>query len=499
MGISAAVILQFVATMSAVVWARGAIGSRGVSMDAATVAPHFLSHGQTFRSVVGDTLVLPCEVEDLGDYVLLWRRGTAVLTAATLMVTRDPRFRLVDGYNLQISDVRPQDAGDYGCQISENADRTQIHTVEILVPPSIRMSPADGELKARKGGTVTLECKASGNPVPSIIWTRKDNTLPTGEKSVEGFSITLEKIDRHQAGVYQCTANNGVGDPVTVDMTLDVLYPPEIEVERSWVHSGEGYEAQLVCIVHGEPQPEGHTLQSSPSSRSVHCKTCLHNPIRLMWYQDNLMLDPTERRSMETRGNKHTLTIRDVQATDFGNYSCVAENSLGRAKKYMELSGRPGPAQYRSSPFGRSWDSYNLTWQVESYPPLEEVRVLYRRLMVNDTYNQPDKWHDISLRPPQDSDTFTHVMSYNIRGLSHGSMFEAIVQAKNRYGWNEVSDMFQFHTRGAGEHRLQAYGIEPEVQDLGLIANANSEAVPLWHRLGAAVVLMGAACSLILV
>nr|CAD7585627.1 unnamed protein product [Timema genevievae] len=33
--------------------------------------------------------------------------------------------------------------------------------------------------------------------------------------------------------------------------------PPEIEVERSWVHSGEGYEAQLVCIVHGEPAPEG--------------------------------------------------------------------------------------------------------------------------------------------------------------------------------------------------------------------------------------------------
>lgn len=42
---------------------------------------------------------------------------------------------------------------------------------------------------------------------------------------------------------------------------------------------------------------------------------------------------------METRGNKHTLSIRNVQNSDFGNYSCVAENSLGKAKKYMELSG----------------------------------------------------------------------------------------------------------------------------------------------------------------
>jgi hypothetical protein len=30
-------------------------------------------------------------------------------------------------------------------------------------------------------------------------------------------------------------------------------------VERSWVHTGEGYEAQLVCIVHGEPAPEVST------------------------------------------------------------------------------------------------------------------------------------------------------------------------------------------------------------------------------------------------
>ncbi|GJQ88788.1 hypothetical protein Trydic_g19870, partial [Trypoxylus dichotomus] len=32
--------------------------------------------------------------------------------------------------------------------------------------------------------------------------------------------------------------------------------PPEISVESPIVHSGEGFEAQLVCIVHGESQPE---------------------------------------------------------------------------------------------------------------------------------------------------------------------------------------------------------------------------------------------------
>lgn len=63
--------------------------------------------------------------------------------------------------------------------------------------------------------------------------------------------------------------------------------------------------------------------------------------------------------------------------------SCVADNSLGRAKKYMEVSGRPGPAEFHSAPWSRSPDSYNLTWKVDSYPPLQEVRLLYRKLMVS--------------------------------------------------------------------------------------------------------------------
>lgn len=63
-------------------------------------------------------------------------------------------------------------------------------------------------------------------------------------------------------------------------------------------------------------------------------------------------------------------------------FSCVADNTLGRAKKYMEVSGRPGPAEFHSAPWSRSPDSYNLTWKVDSYPPLQEVRLLYRKLMV---------------------------------------------------------------------------------------------------------------------
>lgn len=41
---------------------------------------------------------------------------------------------------------------------------------------------------------------------------------------------------------------------------------------------------------------------------------------QLMWYQDSFLLDPTDRRSMDSRGDRHTLTIRNIQSSDFGNY-----------------------------------------------------------------------------------------------------------------------------------------------------------------------------------
>jgi hypothetical protein len=67
-----------------------------------------------------------------GSYVLLWRRGTSVLTASSLMVTRDMRFKLVNGFNLQVANVKIQDAGDYICQIGDQETRDQVHTLEIL-------------------------------------------------------------------------------------------------------------------------------------------------------------------------------------------------------------------------------------------------------------------------------------------------------------------------------------------------------------------------------
>ena len=87
---------------------------------------------QTLLSYNSVIQSLPC-LSIPGNYVLVWQKGQNVLTAQSIMVTPDPRFKLASKHNLQIRGIRPSDAGDYVCKISLMGEAVLItHTLEIL-------------------------------------------------------------------------------------------------------------------------------------------------------------------------------------------------------------------------------------------------------------------------------------------------------------------------------------------------------------------------------
>ncbi|KRG02302.1 lachesin isoform X2 [Drosophila mojavensis] len=436
--------------------------------------PMFISRSETFKFIAGDIIVLPCEVANTEPYVVAWKRGIAILTAGSVKVTPDPRVRLVSGFNLQIRDAVPQDAGDYICQIATMEPREITHTVEILVPPRIHHISTGGHLQVKKGSSVRIECSASGNPTPNVTWSRKNNILPNGEEKLHSHVLSIENVDRHKGGVYICTANNGVGQPASSQVVLHVLYPPEISVERPVVFSGEGHEAMLVCIVHGETQPE------------------------VIWFKDTMQLDTTERHIMENRGSRHTLIIRKVHPQDFGNYSCVAENQLGKSRKTLQLSGKPNVAVFNSPAISQYKDRYNISWTVDSHTPIEEYKLSFRKLpqghevvdnaidsqsssslssssssssmsssssygssshnhrIANNLANYGgygnlmrwghNDWRDVVLPAFPLSHHYSQGMSYMVRGLDPDQQYEATVQSRNRYGWSDLTNSFFFST-----------------------------------------------------
>lgn len=62
---------------------------------------------------------------------------------------------------------------------------------------------------------------------------------------------------------------------------------------------------------------------------------------------------------------------------------------------------------------------------------------------MNDTYQQPGQWHDVILTPTPraSSEPLAHIMSFTLKSLQPSSVYETILQAKNRYGWNEVNKL----------------------------------------------------------
>ncbi len=88
---------------------------------------------QVFRAHIGDTVILPCRVDDLGPMILIWKKGTRVLTAGDLRVTRDDRI-VVTEHDLRIGSVNVDDGGTYSCEIEADAEYplALTHTVEVL-------------------------------------------------------------------------------------------------------------------------------------------------------------------------------------------------------------------------------------------------------------------------------------------------------------------------------------------------------------------------------
>ena len=94
----------------------------------------------------------------------------------------------------------------------------------IIVAPEIATQPQGGPVI--EGQNVNLFCNASGNPAPTMTWTRNGSVLTSIVARIsfgaESRELTITNINRADSGEYRCVANNSEGNTTSDAAILNV-------------------------------------------------------------------------------------------------------------------------------------------------------------------------------------------------------------------------------------------------------------------------------------
>jgi len=111
----------------------------------------------------------------------------------------------------------------------------------------VKVGP-ENPLRVEKGNPAKLHCNVDSKPaVSSVRWTRN------GKFSETTFAYTIPRTSLADAGTYQCSAENGLGQSGEADLTLDVLYAPIVSVASSMEYA-EGETVWIKCNVSSNPR-----------------------------------------------------------------------------------------------------------------------------------------------------------------------------------------------------------------------------------------------------
>jgi hypothetical protein len=470
-----------------------------------THVPNLMSTTVSIEATVGEPVTFPCDVDSLGDFVLLWKReNNRILFAGDLRIIRDDRIK-TDGTSLVISSVQPKDSGEYSCQISTNPPIELAHSLDVLYPPSVRPRPKEALITAKEGESVKLTCDATGNPVPTITWKHAgrhydsyeensyvinnaqkndsgeyeciaDNSIgdaattvitveivsapkvypeppsgllvvkegepisigcdatgdptpvitwkkPNGEKMMkmnDQNKIMISEASQKDAGNYECIANNSLGVSTTAVIRVQVLFAPKIHMSHSRIHAREGVTVNISCVAEGEPSPT------------------------VTWKKDDgQVIHTNEHYHLRVSGHSHILIIRHVKEQDFGRYECSASNSLSSATGSTHVIGTPQIPAFISKPHSTQGTKYTISWRINSHTPVDEYSLMFRKKA------DKEEWETKSVPAiyTNEEDTNVHTQMFQLVELQPATEYEAVVKARNKFGWSEQSEALVFTTK----------------------------------------------------
>ncbi|XP_022253078.1 roundabout homolog 1-like isoform X4 [Limulus polyphemus] len=278
------------------------------------VKPYFIKEPEDVLALSNQNVDIACLVDGDPTPTVTWHRRDGKMPIGRAQIQKNK--------SLRITQVRTEDEGLYMCE-AENAVGIASGSATLTVhsQPSFAVKPKNQRVGLN--GIAKFECVASGNPPPSIFWTKEGNqALMFPENSYGRFSVTslgtliISGVIKEDKGYYVCSALSVVASTMT-KAHLDViavadLPPPIIRLGPANQTLPQNTMAMLPCEAEGIPGPN------------------------IQWFFKSASVDVNNPRfSILDSG---TLQIDDLQPLDSGLYTCTASSESGETSWSATLS-----------------------------------------------------------------------------------------------------------------------------------------------------------------
>ncbi|KAG8178107.1 hypothetical protein JTE90_017454 [Oedothorax gibbosus] len=272
------------------------------------------------------------------------------------------RFSNTDEISSLILDpVSLNDSGNYTCTASNSAGSDQFTTLlSVKARPHWISTPSD--TITTLGSIISLECVASGSPMPTIKWKKY-----SGSKSSDLVSLKYVIDEKHQkknnsllripsvtyedAGTYSCEADNGISPNIAANFSIVVRVLLNVLRKEHWIL------ITLLLIkfcISENPKIKKFAFEDSVKQGDVASVMCFATspvmPIRFHWEKDGIPISEAVKHAKIEDGSSHSvLALHSVVLSDNGNYTCVASTLKGSDKHTAELNVK-APPQWLEEP-----------------------------------------------------------------------------------------------------------------------------------------------------
>ncbi|XP_034995251.1 neural cell adhesion molecule 1 isoform X4 [Zootoca vivipara] len=301
----------------------------------------------------GEDAVIVCDVVSSLPPAVTWKH-----TGRDVVLKKDVRFVVLPNNYLQIRGIKKTDEGMYRCEgrilARGEVDFRDIHVI-VNVPPTVRSKQSTVNATANLSQSVKLVCDADGFPEPTISWTKDGESIERGEDdekygfSYDGSELTIRKVEKNDEAEYLCIAENKAGEH-DATIHLKVFAKPKITYVENKTAMELEDQITLTCEASGDPIPS-ITWRTSTRNISNEEKT----------------LDG--RIVVRSHARVSSLTLKDIQYTDAGEYICIASNTIGQDSQAMHLEVQYAPKlQGPVAVYTWEGNQVNITCEVFAYP-----------------------------------------------------------------------------------------------------------------------------------